>query len=98
MEADFSRALLRGADLGGAVLFGAILEDIDLEITKGDVNTRLPDGIPYPDSWLTAEEIKERNSCKKKWRPYFSGDKRCDSRAIDWTYSGAYELHYEIVQ
>jgi uncharacterized protein YjbI with pentapeptide repeats len=50
--ADFTGADLRGADLSGADLTGSIfLTQSQLEASKGDSSTRLPDSLARPAHW-----------------------------------------------
>jgi pentapeptide repeat protein len=48
-------------------------------LAKGSVSTKLPQEVPYPDTWLTAAQIEERDKCSKPnvWRPYLEVGKRC---------------------
>jgi uncharacterized protein YjbI with pentapeptide repeats len=58
--ADLRKAQLDWADLDGAELHGADLRDAvgltqrQLDLAKGDANTKLPVGVTRPESWSTA--------------------------------------------
>ena len=69
-RADFSSADLRGADFSGADLQGANLTGVDLseatglssqqlELTKGNEDTRLPPGVERPGYWPAQREDSE---------------------------------------
>jgi len=88
-EADLTDAILIGADLTDVNLTDAILLRADLtgarfaksiiSLTRGSASTILPQEIAYPDTWLTAAQIKDRDNCKKPnvWKPYWEGVDRC---------------------